>query len=77
VTENIYVKVTKGKDPLLFEKWIFCDLQPVHDDDRRNNQKWTVQRNGHHMVYKTNDKQNKNTTHYVLETTTIKQTQLT
>ena len=29
------------------------------------------------MVYKTNDKQNKNTTHYVLETTTIKQTQLT
>jgi hypothetical protein len=24
VTENVYVKVTKGKDPLLFEKCIMC-----------------------------------------------------
>jgi len=34
VTENVYIKVTKGKDPLLFEKLIFCDLQSVRDDDR-------------------------------------------
>ena len=39
------------------------------------NKKWTIQRNWQHRVNKT--KKNKNTTHYVLDTTIRKQTQIT
>ena len=43
----------------------------------RVNQKWTTQRNWQHRVHKTQDedKQNKNTTQYVLAPTMWKQTQ--
>ena len=46
---------------------------------RRDNKKWTIQRNWQHRVYNTKDeeKQNKNTTQYVLNTTILKQTQIT
>jgi hypothetical protein len=46
---------------------------------RRDNQKWAIQRNGQHWVHKTQDedKQNKNTTQYVLDTTMRKRTQIT
>jgi hypothetical protein len=40
---------------------------------RRDNQKWTIQRNWHHRVQKTK----KHKTHYVLDTTMRKQTQIT
>jgi hypothetical protein len=36
---------------------------------RKGNKKWTIQRNWQHRVHKTNKKQNKNTTQYVLDTT--------
>jgi len=40
-----------------------------------DNQKWIIQRNWQHRVHKTldEDKQNKNTTQYVLDTTIRKQ----
>ena len=38
---------------------------------RKGNQKWTIQRNWQHE-----EKQNKNTTQYVLDTTMRKQTQI-
>ena len=46
---------------------------------RRDNQKWTIQRNWQHRVHNTKDeeKQSKNTTQYVLNTTILKQTQIT
>jgi hypothetical protein len=44
---------------------------------RRGNQKWTIQRNWQHKVYKTKKKENKSTTQYVLDTTLHKQTQIT
>jgi hypothetical protein len=43
------------------------------------NREWTIQRNGQHWLHKTQDedKANKNTTQYVFDTTTGKQTQIT
>jgi len=48
-------------------------------ENRRGNQEWTIQRNWKHWVHKTQDedKQNKNTTQYALDTTIHKQTQIT
>ena len=45
----------------------------------RDNNKWTIQRNWQHRVHNTQDeeKQSKNTTQYVLNTTILKQTQIT
>ena len=43
---------------------------------RRDNHKWTIQRNRKYRVHKTK-KKNKNTTQYVLDTTIHKQTQIT
>jgi hypothetical protein len=44
---------------------------------RRSNQIWTIQRNWQYRTHKTQDKQMKNTTQYVLDTTIHKQTQIT
>jgi hypothetical protein len=46
---------------------------------RRGNQEWTIQRNWQHRVHETHneDKQNKNTMQYVLDTTIQKQNQIT
>jgi hypothetical protein len=44
---------------------------------RRGNQKWTIHRNWQHRVHKTQDKQNKHTTQYMLDTTMHKQTKIT
>jgi hypothetical protein len=41
---------------------------------RRDDQKWTIERNWQHMAH---TKLNKNTTQYVLDTTTCKKTQIT
>ena len=45
-------------------------------EHRSGNKKWTIQRNWPYWVHKTQDKdkQSKNTTQYVLDTTTYKQT---
>ena len=47
--------------------------------ERKQIKKWTIQRNGQHRLHKTQeeDKQNKNTTQYVLDTTIRKETQIT
>ena len=46
---------------------------------QRGNQKWTIQRNLQHRIHKTQDgdKQSKNTTQYVLDTSIHNQTQIT
>jgi hypothetical protein len=44
---------------------------------RKGNKKWTIQRNWHLSLQKNEEKQNKNTTQYVLDTTICKQTQIT
>ena len=48
-------------------------------ENRRDNQERSIQRNLQHWAHKTQDenKQNKNTTQYVLNTTLSKQTQIT
>jgi hypothetical protein len=48
-------------------------------ENQKGNQEWTIHRNWQHWVHKTQDedKQNKNTTQYVLNTTMRKQTQIT
>jgi hypothetical protein len=48
-------------------------------ENRRDNQERSIQRNLQHRAHKTQDenKQNKNTTQYVLNTTLSKQTQIT
>jgi len=44
---------------------------------RRGNQKWNIYRHWQHKVNKHEEKQSKNTTLYVLDTTIRKQTQIT
>jgi len=44
---------------------------------RRGNQKWTIQRNWQHCGTQDEEKQNRNTTQYELDTTMSKQTQIT
>ena len=48
-------------------------------ENQRCNQEWTIQRNWHHWLQKTQDedKQNKKQTLYVLDTIIRKQTQIT
>jgi hypothetical protein len=43
---------------------------------RRNNKKWTIQKNLQHSVTQDEEKQNKNTAQYVLDTIMRKQTQI-
>ena len=44
---------------------------------QRRNKKWTIQRNWQHTIHKNEDRQYKNTTQYILDTTIGKQTQIT
>jgi len=43
---------------------------------RRDNQKWTIQRNWQHWLHKTQDEKKQSKTQYVLDTTIRKQTQI-
>ena len=44
---------------------------------RKGHANWIIQKNWQHMVHKTQEKHNKYTAQYMLDTTMLKQTQLT
>ena len=44
---------------------------------RKGHANWIIQKYWQHMMHKTQEKDNKNTAQYMLDTTMLKQTQLT
>jgi hypothetical protein len=70
--EKINISVYRFDDFTPYNIYIVCLYMINFREYRRGNQKWTIQRNWHHMVHKTK----KNTTQYVLDTKIGKQTQI-
>ena len=57
---------------------VVMNITNINDREYRTcNLKWTIQRHWQHSAHKTEEKQNKNTSQYVLDITMRKQAQIT